>query len=111
MYFKKILLRLIEASYSINRLGNVSDIAGKRTTSISTKRLTSKKGNPALLTAPMDTFPILDATKRHTPTGGVVKPIIKFKTAITAKWTGSTPTTRATFKRMGNNICIRFYRC
>ena len=70
---------------SINRFGNAKENHGNKVTKISTKKLTKRKGSPALLTSPMEIFPILDATKRQTPTGGVVNPIIKFKTAITAK--------------------------
>ena len=44
---------------------------------MSTTILKAKKGNPALLTFPIEVLPILDATKRQTPTGGVVSPIIK----------------------------------
>ena len=44
----------------------------------------TKKGKPALLTFPIETLLYLDATKRQTPTGGVVNPIIRFKTAMTA---------------------------
>jgi hypothetical protein len=32
----------------------------------------------------MEIFPMLEATNKHTPTGGVVSPMIRFKTAITA---------------------------
>ena len=31
-----------------------------------------------MLTFPMEVFPILEATNKHTPTGGVVSPMIKF---------------------------------
>ena len=47
--------------------------------------LTARKGIMDLLTFPMEIFPILDATNRHTPTGGVVNPMIRLSTAITAK--------------------------
>lgn len=47
---------------------------------------------------------MLEATNKQTPTGGVVRPIIRFNTAITAKWMGSTSTAKATFNRIGNKI-------
>ena len=71
---------------------------------MSTTILKAKKGNPALLTFPIEVFPILDATKRQTPTGGVVSPIIKLRTAITVKWIGSTSTSIATLSNIGNKI-------
>ena len=69
----------------MNKLGSHNEISGIKVTSIKTTKLTNKNGKPALLTFPMDTLPILDATNKQTPTGGVVKPIIRFNTAITAK--------------------------
>ena len=50
------------------------------------------------------TFPISDATNKHTPTGGVVSPITKFKTAINPKFIGSTPTSVTTFNKTGTKI-------
>ena len=58
----------------------------------------------ALLICSKETFPIEEVTKRQIPTGGVDKPIIKFKTAITAKWIGSTPTDTDTFNNIGNKM-------
>ena len=66
--------------------------------------LIPKKGSPALLTFPIEVLPILDATNKHTPTGGVVRPMIKFRTAITVKCIGSTSTSIATFSKIGNKI-------
>jgi hypothetical protein len=66
-------------------LGRKRESSGKRDTKTKTKRLTAKKGRPALLTFPMEVFPILEATNKHTPTGGVVSPMIKFRTAMTVK--------------------------
>ena len=37
----------------------------------------------ALLSRPIGTLPMLEATNRQTPTGGVVNPIIRFNTAMT----------------------------
>jgi hypothetical protein len=36
-------------------------------------------------------FPIAQAMNRHTPTGGVVRPITKLSTRMTPKCSGSTP--------------------
>ena len=52
----------------------------------------------------MEVFPILEATNKHTPTGGVVRPMIKLRTAITVKCMGSTSTSIATLSNMGNKI-------
>lgn len=57
-----------------------------------------------MLTLVMDVLPMLEATNRQTPTGGVVSPIIKFSTAITEKCIGSTPTVMATFNKIGKRI-------
>lgn len=77
---------------------------GNKVTNASITKLTIKNGNPALLTLAMDTFPMLDEMNKHTPTGGVVKPMMRFKTAITAKWIGSISTEMASFSKMGNRI-------
>ena len=89
---------------SINNSGRNNDRLGNSVIKMSTNTLTIKNGKPALLTFAMETFPILEATNRQTPTGGVVKPMIKFKTAITAKCMGSTSTEIATFNKIGNSI-------
>jgi len=52
----------------------------------------------------MEILPMLDATKRHTPTGGVVSPIMRFRTAIMEKWIGSMPTWRATASSVGKRV-------
>lgn len=90
--------------YSIIKFGRKRESPGNRDTNINTNRLTAKKGSPALLTFPIGVLPILEATNRQTPTGGVVNPMIKFNTAITVKWMGSTSTSMATLSSMGNNI-------
>ena len=87
----------------MNKLGKNSEISGMSVTNVSTKKDTAKNGRLALLTSPMETLPILEETKRQTPTGGVVSPMIKLRTAITAKWMGSTSTAIATFNKIGNN--------
>ena len=89
---------------SIIKWGRKSDSSGNSDTNTNTKRLTAKNGNPARLTFPMGVLPILEATNKQTPTGGVVRPMIKFRTAITVKCMGSTSTSIATFNRMGNKI-------
>ena len=89
---------------SINKPGKKSDIWGKRVTTVSTIRLTARKGKLERLTVPIEVLPILEATKRHTPTGGVVSPIMRLRTAMTAKCIGSTSTVVATFNNMGNKI-------
>ena len=67
------------------RCGRKSDSSGNRETNINTKRLTARNGNPERLTFPIGVLPILEATNKQTPTGGVVSPMIKFNTAITVK--------------------------
>ena len=89
---------------SIIRCGKKSDSSGNKETSSNTKRLTARNGNPERLTFPIGVLPILDATNKQTPTGGVVRPMIKFNTAITVKWMGSTSTSMATFSKIGNKI-------
>jgi hypothetical protein len=46
---------------------------------------TIRKGNAALDICSRLTFPILEAMKRQTPTGGVLNPMIKFSTKIAPK--------------------------
>ena len=50
-----------------------------------------KKGTSALLTASIGLFAILQAMKRHRPTGGVIKPIIRFKTISVPNMIGLIP--------------------
>jgi hypothetical protein len=66
--------------------------------------LTARKGMFALEILLMEIFPMLEATKRHTPTGGVVRPIMRFSTAIMEKWIGSIPTWRATASSVGKRV-------
>ena len=86
------------------RLGRKRDNSGNSVTKTNTRILIPKKGSPALLTFPIEVLPMLDATNKHTPTGGVVRPMIKFRTAITVKCIGSTSTSIATFSKIGNKI-------
>ena len=58
---------------------------GKSVTKTKTEKLTNKNGKLALLTLATETLPMPEAINKQTPTGGVVRPMIKFKTAITAK--------------------------
>ena len=69
-----------------------------------TIKLITRKGSVAMLTLPIEIFPMPEVMNRHTPTGGVVKPMIRFSTAMTANWTGSTPTLIAILSNTGNSI-------
>lgn len=51
----------------------------------------SRKGRVALAIFSMPTLAILLATKRLTPTGGVIKPIANPTTIMIPKWIGSMP--------------------
>ena len=53
---------------SINNSGRNNDRLGNSVIKMSTNTLTIKNGKPALLTFAMETFPILEATNRQTPT-------------------------------------------
>ena len=50
-----------------------------------------RKGSMALVICSSFISPMAHAMKRHTPTGGVVRPITRLSTIITPKWRGSTP--------------------
>lgn len=71
-------------------------------TKVNTNKEILKKGRLDRLTSEIEVFPILDATNKQMPTGGVVNPIIRFNTAITEKWIGSMSTASATFNKIGN---------
>src|SRR5699024_1495001 len=88
----------------LNKLGKYNVNAGINATSKSTITLTSKNGNNSLVAVPIDTFPICEATKRHTPTGGVTTPIIIANTIVTPKCIGSIPIDVATGNNTGNKI-------
>ena len=64
----------------------------------------SKNGKIALTTDDKGIPAILEHTNKHTPTGGVVRPIIKFKTAKVAKCNGSIPTAVASDNKGTNKI-------
>ena len=54
----------------------------------------------------LETPPIWAPVQMHMPTGGVVRPIIRFRMAIRAKWTGFMPTAVATGSSTGKVIRI-----
>ena len=58
---------------------------------INAKIITSKKGIAAFATVSLLTFEILLATKRFTPTGGVINPMARAVTIMTPKCIGSIP--------------------
>ena len=62
-----------------------------------------RKGRVAVAQRSKGTFATRDNTYRTIPTGGVRRPIIRFRTMITPKWIGSTP--RAT--TVGSNTGVR----
>ena len=51
--------------------------------------------------------PIPHATKIHNPSGGVVSPIVRLRTIITPKWTGSYPTDKTIGKKIGAKSNMR----
>ena len=52
-------------------------------------------GSSAQVSLPMDTLAIAEATNKHTPTGGVVRPMTRFSTHIRENWIGSMPSATA----------------
>ena len=64
------------------------------------------KGKIALLKLETETFVIPEVTNKATPTGGVIKPITRFKDTITPKWTGSIPSWETTGINTGTIIMI-----
>ena len=65
-----------------------------------------RKGMIPLITLSNVVSPTRDATKRFTPSGGVMKPIARLTTMMIPKWIGSTPREVTTGNRMGARIII-----
>ena len=66
----------------------------------------TKKGTMARLSCSIDTFDMLLATNKLTPSGCVQKPIAKLTVKMTPKTMGSTPNAVATGKIIGVMIMI-----
>ena len=64
------------------RLGIHSERNGKKVTNTKTTMEASMNGHIALTMRSTEILAITEATNKHIPKGGVVSPIIKFKTMI-----------------------------
>ena len=85
-------------------LGKNSLISGKIMVSASANIIATYSGRIGFIISLIDTFPILHPTNKTLPTGGVHRPIDKFKIIIIPKCKGDMFSISAMGKNMGVNI-------
>src|SRR5699024_6349748 len=93
-------------SYGANFSGSHVDKNGTYVTTSKAIIITNIIGIIALIILSNGTAPIVDATNKLTPSGGVTNPIARFITSMIPKWIGSIPIFVTTGKSIGVKITI-----